>query len=358
MILVDLKVHALRSFTTANLSFHPKINYIVGENGSGKTTILESIYLLGSGHSFKTREISPLIKHGQQQLVIYGKSADSTLSIAKSLNMPTIVKIDGRPCTISSQLAYLLPCQVYYQDIFQIMDAGPGIRRAMLDWGMFHVKHDYLSYWKQYKQVLKQRNSLLKQKPRSEAIVPWDTQLAMVGEKIAEMRFSYIESLKVVYEKVLEKLSNIRISLKYDKGWDKRNSGQSLMESLAFNQEKDIHRGFTSVGIHQADILLESEDTQAKKILSRGQQKIALIALKLSQSNMLEKHCIHLMDDIFAELDGNHQQKLADFISDSDDQYFITVLANDIEKLAPFPDGKIVKIPLEHRRKEGQLDEV
>ncbi|WP_367608028.1 DNA replication/repair protein RecF [Legionella sp. W05-934-2] len=355
MILQQLQVHSLRSFNTAKLTFNNKCNYILGENATGKTTILEAIYLLSSGHSFKTREISPLIQHGQGQLVIHGNDGYSHLMIAKSLNMPTIVKIDEQPCLSTSQLAYLMPCQIYYQDIFQIMDAGPTIRRAMLDWGMFHVKHDYLQYWKRYKQILKQRNSLLKQKPKKELLNPWDDQLAQVGERISSMRSDYIKLLKIEYTTVLKQLSNLTIQLNYDKGWDKKDSGLSLRESLANNIERDIHRGYTSVGIHQADILLETDETQAKKILSRGQQKIALIGLKLSQSQLLNKQCIHLMDDIFAELDAQHQKQLANYIKNSDDQFFLTVLAHDKQKLDVFPEGKMIELPLEKSKNGNQI---
>ncbi len=344
MSIEHLHVHSLRAFHKAKFTFHPKFNYIFGGNGSGKTTILEAIYLLGSGHSFKTREISPLVQHGQTRLVIYGKSIENTFSIAKSVDSPTIVKINGQTCMSASQLAYLLPCQVYYQDIFQIMDSGPGVRRSMIDWGMFHVKHNYLELWKRYKQILKQRNSLLKKRPSSEVLAPWDNQLASVGEQIANMRGIYIEKLALAYQQVLEKLSAVKINLTYNKGWDKKGSGISLKESLSTNHEKDIHRGFTSVGIHQAEILVESDESQAKKILSRGQQKIALIALKLSQCQLLTKRCIHLMDDIFAELDAKHQEKLAEYIRQSDDQYFITILENDKSKVAPFPEGNHITL--------------
>lgn len=346
MILDQIKVHALRSIKAANLNFHPKYNYIIGQNGTGKTTLLEAIYILGSGHSFKTREISPLIQQNEQALVIYGKGEDTTLSISKSLNSTTMVKINGQICTASSKLAYQMPCQVYYQDIFQIMDSGPGLRRSMIDWGVFHVKHDYLNLWKQYKYILKQRNSLLKQRPGKSALEPWDCQLAEVGETIADMRFNYLQSLMKNYQDTLNQLCDFHISLNYYKGWDKKKSGCSLKEALLLNREKDIHRGFTSVGIHQADILVESEDTQAKKILSRGQQKIALIALKLSQSKMLSYHCIHLMDDIFAELDAYHLEKLASFISKSGDQFFFTVLPHDLSKLEPFPQGEAINLPV------------
>lgn len=354
MILEHLHLHSLRSFQNTKFSLHPNFNYIIGDNGSGKTTLLEAIYLLGSGHSFKTREISPLVQYGSDQLVVYGTLTESTLSIAKSLDSPTLVKTNGQLCTSASQLAYLMPCQVYYQDIFQIMDAGPGVRRSLIDWGMFHVKHSYLDYWKQYKQVLKQRNSLLKTKPNPERLVPWDNQLAILGEQIESMRCVYVEKLKEAYQQVLESLSDIRINLSYQKGWDKKSKGISLKEALTLNQDKDIHRGYTGVGIHQAEILLESQESQAKKILSRGQQKIALIALKLTQSSILNKHCIHLMDDLFAELDAKHQQNLADYISRSNDQYFLTVLENDKTKIEIFPKGNCIHLSSESREQASK----
>lgn len=325
MILSDLKIHSVRNLLSMHLLLNARFNFITGANGSGKTSILEALYLLSCGHSFRCREIVPIISSGHDSLTVFARAADqSTISIQKSLSLPTQIKLNNQFCSATSQLAYALPCQIFYADIFQIIDAGPSARRAVLDWGLFHVKPDYFSVWKDYKKVLKQRNALLKKQASYEYFIPWDKQLARLAQQLDVFRKDYFDLWSSSFYTVLQQLSTTDCSISYFKGWDKKNQGISLEDVLADHFVSDRQRQYTQYGAHQADISIESNDSKAKQLLSRGQQKIILIALKLAQGELLNKNCLYLFDDLSAELDEFHQQRLLNYLIIHPGQYVIT----------------------------------
>lgn len=329
MILTELKIHHLRNISFAHLVLNSRFNFLSGSNGSGKTSVLEALYLLSCGHSFRSREISPIITHGQQTLTVFARAQQQeTISIQKSCSEPTQIKLNNQFCSTTSQLAYALPCQIFYSDIFQIIDAGSAVRRSLLDWGLFHVKHNYLTVWKEYKKVLKQRNALLKQHAAYSQFIPWDNQLSRLAKQLHLLREEYFIQLNNEFSTVLRELTDLDCQIKYFKGWDKKNSGKDLGEILVENFASDKHRLYTQFGAHQADIIIETQQNKAKQFLSRGQQKIILIALKLAQANMIEHDCLHLIDDLPAELDEIHQRKLLKYLSERKGQYFITSNTN------------------------------
>lgn len=330
MKLAELHIHNLRNILQARIHLDPHINFIIGNNGSGKTSFLEAIYLLSSGHSFRNRDIVSLVSHQQQQLTVFAKTCDEqTLSIQKSNHQTTIAKINGTPCLTNSELASFLPCQVFYQDIFQIMDAGPAYRRSLLDWGVFHVEPNYLSVWKNYKRSLKQRNTLLKQKASKQLISPWNQQLSIFSDLLHVFRQRYLDQIKEKFEICLAKISSIECQLSYYKGWDRREDGFSLEQILEKNYESDCLRQFTQYGAHHADILFQYEFGKAKSILSRGQQKMILFALKFAQAQLLSDKSIVLIDDLTSELDQVHVDTIMNLIQDMDCQTYISIRKGD-----------------------------
>lgn len=325
MILHDLKIHHVRNLRSAQLSLHPRFNFISGPNGSGKTSVLEALYLLSCAHSFRSRELSPVISSDEQTLTVFASASDgSSISVQKSTGDATQIKLNKQFCSTTSQLAYALPCQVFYSELFQIIDAGPSERRAVLDWGLFHVKPEYFPLWKEYKKVLKHRNALLKTKAPYEHFIPWDKQLNSLALVLDKMRQEYFIQWSELFHQVLSELTPTNCSLAYYKGWDKKGAGIALIEFLSQHFESDKQRQYTQYGPHQADLLIQSNDLKAKQILSRGQQKIILIALKLAQAQLLSKNCLYLFDDLSSELDMHHQKKLFSYLEKIKGQFVIT----------------------------------
>ena len=341
MILTELKIHHLRNIPSTHLLLNSRFNFIIGSNGSGKTSILEALYMLSCGHSFRSREISSIISHGQSVLTVFARSAEqNTISLQKSCSEPTQIKLNNQYCTSTSQLAYALPCQIFYSDIFQIIDAGPSVRRSVLDWGLFHVKHDYLRVWKEYKRVLKQRNALLKRHAPYAQFVPWDQQLSQLANQLDSFRQEYFVKWEIIFTKVLSQLTDCPSSIRYYKGWDRKLTGKSLEQILAEHFVSDTQKSYTQYGAHQADLYIESNDLKAKQILSRGQQKIILIALKLAQGEILEHNCLYLFDDLAAELDERHQNRLFNYLINQEGQYVITSI-NETAPTDSIPDNHL-----------------
>lgn len=335
MSLSQLQIHHLRNIVSWRLTLNPRFNFFIGANGSGKTSLLESLYLLGTGHSFRTREIAPLIHHEHDALTVFAKtSTQDTLSIQKSRTGPTVVRLNQQFCQSSSELARFLPCQVIYQDIFQIIDSGSTVRRGLLDWGVFHVKPLYHGLWQDYRRALRQRNALLRQGKDQRQILPWNMLLADLGTQLHEFRQAYFYQLAQLFNEVLGMLTEIQCNIHYEKGWDKKNSGQSLMSILEQQFHQDQERQTTLYGPHRADIVFEiTGPGKARQLLSRGQQKIILIALKLAQAKLLTQPCTFLLDDIAAELDEGHLQRLLCCLGNTPGQFFITAIHASLLRL-------------------------
>lgn len=326
MKLTDLHIHHLRNIQNRRFALHPSLNFIEGVNGSGKTSFLEALYLGCTGRSFRSREVSHLVSEGESQLNVFIKTDDAqTLSLQKSLHKPMVARINQNPCTSTSELARFLPCQLLYQDIFHIIDAGPGIRRGLLDWGLFHVEHEYHLVLKEYRRVLQQRNALLKQTARPEAFEPWNHLLASLAEKLDKKRQRYFEVLHPIFLDLLASVSKLDCKIVYFKGWDRKNEGKSLESILKSSWQSDRQRQFTQHGAHQADLLIETGDKKVKHYLSRGQQKMLLFALKFAQLSLLQKDSILvLVDDMFSELDRQHGENLLRYIATQPYQFFLT----------------------------------
>lgn len=330
MSIVRLDIHHVRSIESTRLTLHSRNNVFFGANGSGKTSLLEAVYVLGSGHSFRTRDLTALISQGQESLTVFARTdGGDVMSIQKS-KAGTQVRLNQRPCLRRSELATFLPCQVFYQDIFDIMDAGPAVRRSLLDWGLFHVEHEYHTLWKDYRRVLKQRNALLRQKAAYGMCAPWDKQLVELSEAIHALRVTYCGEWFAAFETMLSALTPLPCRLYYEKGWDKKQSGKGLAQILLDQFEMDVSRQYTHSGAHQADILFDSAQLKAKQSLSRGQQKVVLIALKLAQAQLLQTSCVYLFDDITSELDRFHVERFFQLLTQINGQFLFTAIEPDL----------------------------
>jgi DNA replication and repair protein RecF len=330
MTIRQLDLQHVRIISSARLLPNPRYNVLHGANGTGKTSWLEAIHLLSSGASFRTHETSSLVSHGQTDLSVFAR-LDSHDEIGVHVSRKgTRARINQRACTLRSELATALPCQAFYHDVFDIMTAGPAVRRKVLDWGLFHVKPSYHVLWQQARRVLKQRNAVLKQKNNlMSALAPWNKQWVELCEALHVERQAYCHDWFAHFQQILPQLVNFGCTLTYEKGWDKQQTGKSLMTCLTEQFARDCLYQTTHSGIHQADIAIQVlSEIKAKQVLSRGQQKMVLLALKLAQTQLLGRPCLYLLDDMTSELDKEHVGRFLSFIKTLPGQFFFASLTD------------------------------
>lgn len=356
MSITSLQIHGVRNLNDISLTLDPRFNFFIGENGSGKTSLLEAIYLLGTSRSFRTHLYHKVVNYDQKQLTVFGELLLSNgnpvyLGVQKEKDGTTQIKIDHLPCRQSAHLAQYLPLQLYYPDSFKIIDASPQIRREMLDWGVFHQQADYFKLWGDYQRILKQRNAWLRDsRNRRVALCPWDKLLSDQATRIHQSRQDYFQQFLPIFEDVMSRFLDEPLEIVYFKGWrEKENFSEALLHCLEKDRERDIYLGYTQHGPHKADIIIQQRGHAVKDFFSRGQQKLVIIAIKIAQGLLLSqitgKSCVYLLDDVFAEFDATHWQTVMNFLSEIPGQIFFTGLSEDIFKTIPFFDqGKMFHV--------------
>jgi len=330
--LQSLKLYQFRNFTEASWEFAPGFNIIVGQNGSGKTSILEAIYFLAHGRSFRAKELNRMMQHQRQQFTIFaqGSEHDTPFSLAMQRSMRGDHKncLNHTELKSASQLADRLPVLLFNPESFQLLMGGAKNRRQLLDWGVFYhypqIRPDYLTF----KKALKQRNAALKQNLPQAQIKLWDQALLASAINITQARIEYCEKLISLLEQLLpEFIAKHRLRFHYEQGWPEREALNAVWERSLI---QDLRAGLTQHGPHQADLKILSAEKPARDVLSRGQQKLFISMLKLIQGRLLaqetSKTPIYLLDDLASELDRQHQEYLAEYLRQERAQVLLTCI--------------------------------
>lgn len=311
MSLAELVAEDLRCVQRAELHLHGGHNLIWGANGSGKTSLLEAIFLLGRGRPFRTRNSERLIRHGQERLVVFGRLGEpsrQTLGVQVSRRDGTVAKVAGNFVETLTELSQAFPVQVIEPGVHKLIEEGSHRRRRWLDWAVFHVEPGFAELWIRYTRVVRQRNAALKSQP--EHASAWDPELARLGELLSESRRSLLERLQPYWHHSVSDLTGLPVELHYHRGWPQ---GLTLAEAVAAAGERDRLRGMTHAGPHRADVTVRLSGRTAREVLSRGQQKLVAVAMTLSQLRLLQELTAVtptlLLDDPAAELDEAHLRR-------------------------------------------------
>ncbi len=323
-----LRIHNLRNIEEIELEPEWGINLIWGPNGSGKSSILEAIYLLGRGRSFRGRESRPLIRDGSDSLELYarieyGSGEQVGVGLRKD-RQSSEARIGNSSVRRISDLATTLPISIITPQSHEILERGPQYRRRFVDWGVFHVEHQYREVAERYRHILQQRNAALKQR-RSDAPV-WSQGLVEAGEQLEQIRSSYLEKLNRSISRVMESLSwESEITLEWRRGWP---AGIGLEEALTDSMERDRARGYTSIGPSRADLVVRMDGERVERRASRGQQKLIVAAMVIAQAALAKEgggiDPIMLVDDLPAELDRESRKKLMGLLQQTGLQVFVT----------------------------------
>jgi DNA replication and repair protein RecF len=329
--LVQLVVEDLRCLQRAELALDPRRNLIWGSNGSGKTSLLESIFLLGRGRSFRTRNSEKLIRHGQPRLTVFGRAdgmPPQAMGVQVAKGGGTTARINGANASSLTDLSQAFPVQVIDPGVHKLVEEGGFRRRRWMDWAVFHVEPGFADSWVRYTRAVKQRNAALKSQPTQAAV--WDSEVARLGELIAEARRGMLEQMQPTWRQAVLALSGLEIDLHYSRGWSQE---VPLARALIDSRARDQSRGLTHSGPHRADVFVRIGGRPAREILSRGQQKLVAIAMTLAQIQLLQERTSTtptlLLDDPAAELDGPHLMKFIDEVSRLNCQLILTSLQSE-----------------------------
>ena len=316
MALVELRVEELRCLETVELELGPGTNLIFGANGAGKTSLLEAIFLLGRGRSFRTRLNERLIRHTAPLSRVLGRTRvpdgrDHALGIEIWRDDGTEARLDAQTPRSLAELAVAFPVQVLDPDAHKLIEDASARRRRWLDWAVFHVEPGFAGAWSRYQRALLQRNAALR--IGAEQVAVWDPELAKEGEALTESRARVVTALLPYWQSIAGDLLGFEPTLSFAAGWDR---SHALADVLAAGLGRDRERRTTMQGPHRADIGLRVQGKLAREVLSRGQQKLAAVALSLCQLEYLKQEFALsptlLLDDPSAELD---QQRLSRFIA-------------------------------------------
>ena len=312
--LQHLKTTNFRCLEGAELETDPHYNLIYGANASGKTSLLEAIAYLGRGKSFRGATTQDLVTHGHSEFILLGKvdnnSRTMTVGVRNSRE-GLEVRIDGENAPGAAALAEVLPLQVVDPDVHNLIAGGPEKRRRYLDWIAFHVEQGYLDNWRRFRRAQRQRNAALRSGVAPAVLAGWDREFLEAARLVHEARRRAVELAQPVFVETGSSLLGHKVALEYRQGWSQE---LSLEEALAANTERDREQGSTQAGPQRGDVRLVLEERLAKKLVSRGQQKLLACALVLTATELaqraLERPLLLLLDDPAAELDSASLERL------------------------------------------------
>lgn len=330
--MTHLVIHHFRNLVTTTIEPKTGVNVFYGANGSGKTSVLEAIYFLGLGRSFRTNLIQRIIHHDANQLLLFAElqHAEQThpVGIERSRQGDKKIRINGETITSLAPLAKQLPLQLLTTESHRYFHEGPKPRRQFLDWGVFHVEPGFYSAWQQFQKALKQRNASLKGQLGKSEIEAWNPEIIRLSALFDQYRKEYIAKLRPILTELLNTLLpelDVALQLRYFRGWSEE---KDLAAILAASLMRDQQLGYTQYGPQRADLQLYADKTPVGDFLSQGQQKLAAYALHLAQGLLLQTFTgqkpIYLIDDLPSELDPSKRSLIADVLSRLNTQIFIT----------------------------------
>jgi DNA replication and repair protein RecF len=325
-----LQVTDFRCLQSAELNPDSHFTLMSGPNASGKTSLLEAIYVLGRGRSFRTRRLEHLIRHGTERFVVFAEVDTLTRRVPMGVEgsrKGIRAQIDGDKPSSLAELALFLPVQIIDPEVHHLIEEGPSRRRRFLDWGVFHVEQSFVGHWQRYQQVLKQRNAALKARQPKVVVSVWDGDLVRSGDLLGAARARYVSLLSPLAEAIGRNLLGMELSLSYRAGWPK---GQTMEEALQQSWSHDLEMGATQVGPHRAELGIRLGGQPVKDRISRGQQKLLAAALLIAQIKLFPEGSpvqpTLLLDDPAAELDDERLANLIREVSSQSVQLIVTTL--------------------------------
>lgn len=326
MVFQSVRLQNFRSYEDFAVELSPSVTIVVGPNASGKTNFLEALLFIATGESYRSDDLMVLLRHGSDWSRIDALKSDNsqrTVKISQGKTGRFIQSITSDDVPIKKQLLdSYIPVILFEPKDIQLMSGSPELRRGLLDSLLTQINAEYSIALKEYKRILRQRNTLLKSKQTNIAhtIFPWNIRLIECAEKIAQNRIALIELLNKNITNHYNEISQKKHSLKinYLSKVPLSNYGSHLLKELELRLELDIIRGYTSVGPHRDDFEVIIDNITADHTASRGETRTIVLSLKLLSMEILREKRgqapLLLLDDVFSELDGSRRRALTQFL--------------------------------------------
>lgn len=396
MHVTRLDIRHLRRFDEVRLLPGAGLNLVIGDNGAGKTSVLEALHLMAYGRSFRARVRDGLIQQGAEATEVFVEWREHLPAlgavVSRAVPLPTVAagaagkrpadaegktegsnahagaapstavsatlepsmtpdredegrlrtrraglrhtgrdwqgRLDGQSVSQLGDLCAALAVVSFEPGSHALITGAAENRRRFLDWGLFHVEHEFLPLWRRYARALRQRNALLKARAGNDQLDAWDRELADAGEPLGQHRQRYLEAIEPAVMRLAAELAPGlgHLSLGYQPGW--RRDEFPLVDALLFCRERDRLAGFTSVGPHRADWRIDFGNVPGREALSRGQAKLTALSTLLAQAahhaQVRGDWPVICLDDLASELDRQHQARVLAWVQATGAQAFIT----------------------------------
>jgi DNA replication and repair protein RecF len=328
LIVQKLQIDNLRNLAQVSLEAHAALNVLFGDNGAGKSSVLESLVVLSRGRSYRTTQASDLVGPRKKTFSVFGQirganGKEHRLGLERS-GQHWRGRMDGVDLSQISQLTRAMPLVLMEPESHLLVSGSPDYRRKYLDWGMFHVEPRFLDTWRRFSRALKQRNKALRT-GQLRVLDSLEEVLAQAGTELGEMRSAHADAIAEHISALTRELetgfSDIRVQ--YHPGW----TGENYLEALAAGRARDLERGATLAGPHRAELALLDGRTPVRTVFSRGEQKLFAAALLLTQIRVLASagHMpVVLLDDLASEFDEANCGRVLETVLETGCQVWIT----------------------------------
>lgn len=337
MYVTRLNARDLRRFDGVEITPGQGLNLITGDNGAGKTSLLEALHLMAYGRSFRGRVRDGLIRAGAGAVEVFvewreftdgGERVRTRKAGLRHTGQDWSGRLDGSAVAHLGELCAALAAVTFEPGTHALITGPAELRRRYLDWGLFHVEQDFIGVWRRYARALKQRNALLKARGSPQQLDVWDHELVAAGEPLSRGRQAYLDTLAPGFQALLAELAPAlgNLALSFHPGW--RRDEMPLADALLLSRERDLAFGYSSVGPHRSDWRMAFTGVPGKEALSRGQTKLVALAAVIAQA---EHHAairgdwpIVALDDLASELDRSHQTRILNRLHATPAQIWIT----------------------------------
>lgn len=337
MPIAFLRITNFRNFTESEISPSVRgLNVLYGQNGSGKTSLLEAIHYLALGRSFRHPSAAKLIRSSTNKFSIFSHivgefERDIPVGVERHIQGCSKLRIAEQDVSSIAELAAFLPVRLINAQSHSIFESGPMYRRKFIDWGLFYQTEHFLEVWRNFERVLKQRNAVLRDNRPKKELDPWTEELIKYGMELHSLRHDYLTAIQPLLLKLSTELLAIDdLHIQYQPGW---NESIDYAQALRLHYMEEYRLGYTQNGPHRADFDVVTQRGSVKHFLSRGQQKLLICAMMIAQGRLLKiqgkKQPIYLVDDLPSELDVASRKKLLSLLADQETQIFITAIESE-----------------------------